>query len=105
MFLSRLCTKVANAPTDTSTRGWGGKQIQEDSLIYKRGFQTCLFLCIALNNAWPSSQSYPSEKSTGSHPRAVGAPPAHLQVRETQRAGWGLFTHPRASRFTLWFYS
>lgn len=36
-------------------------------------------------------------ESSGSHPGAVGVPPAHLQVRETQRAAWGLFTHPRAN--------
>lgn len=54
--------EVANAPIDTSTRGWGGEtEIQEDSVICMRGFQTWIFLCIALKNTWPSSQSYPSQ--------------------------------------------
>lgn len=30
-------------------------------------------------------------------PTGGRVPPAHLQVRETQRAGRGLFTHPRAN--------
>lgn len=82
----------------TIPHGDGGiTEIQEDSLIQKRGLQAWPFLHIALNNTWPSSQCYPGQKSAGSHPRALGVPPALLQVREAQRAGWGLFTHPRAN--------